>query len=589
MKMRTKTLIAILALTITIFVILYWVANSVVLRSFAVLEEQETRKSVMRTTNALLNEYSDLDGKVADWAFWDDTYVFVQNANEDYINLNLGDSTFINLRLNLILFVNSGGQIVYAKAFDLNNRTEVPVYPSMIDEVASQDLLWKHSSTVSETLGTLSLPETPVLIASKPILTSQKEGPIMGALIFGRCLDSREIGFLSQTVGLQLSMSSLNSPQIPADFRHAYSQLSGSSSVCVQTLSDNVIGGYSLVRDVYEKPAFLFRVDNAREVYQQGVVTVSYFMVSSVVVCLIFGGTVMVLLEFGVVSPLSRLTTSVKKIGRSLGDLTLVSRLRTDEMSVLSQAIMDAMSQRLAAIEELAGMIGHDLRNPLTGISTATYYLKAKYASAMDEKGKEMLKIIEDDIAYSNKIVNDLLEYSRKIHLELQDSTPKSLVEKSLTMLSVPENIQLVNLTEEEPIMRVDLIKMTRAFTNLIKNAFDAMPSGGSLTIKSRKLDEYVEFTLADTGVGMSKETLEKMWTPLYTTKAKGMGFGLPITKRFIEAHGGSISVTSILNKGTTFKITISLDIKDENETEVWTRPEQIMVPAEHFNKPLPV
>lgn len=589
MKMRTKTLIAILALTITIFVILYWVANSVVLRSFAVLEEQETRKSVMRTTNALLNEYSDLDGKVADWAFWDDTYVFVQNANEDYINLNLGDSTFINLRLNLILFVNSGGQIVYAKAFDLNNRTEVPVYPRMIDEVASQDLLWKHSSTVSETLGTLSLPETPVLIASKPILTSQKEGPIMGALIFGRCLDSREIGFLSQTVGLQLSMSSLNSPQIPADFQHAYSQLSGSSSVCVQTLSDNVIGGYSLVRDVYEKPAFLFRVDNAREVYQQGVVTVSYFMVSSVVVCLIFGGTVMVLLEFGVVSPLSRLTTSVKKIGRSLGDLTLVSRLRTDEMSVLSQAIMDAMSQRLAAIEELAGMIGHDLRNPLTGISTATYYLKAKYASAMDEKGKEMLKIIEDDIAYSNKIVNDLLEYSRKIHLELQDSTPKSLVEKSLTMLSVPENIQLVNLTEEEPIMRVDLIKMTRAFTNLIKNAFDAMPSGGSLTIKSRKLDEYVEFTLADTGVGMSKETLEKMWTPLYTTKAKGMGFGLPITKRFIEAHGGSISVTSILNKGTTFKITISLDIKDENETEVWTRPEQIMVPAEHFNKPLPV
>jgi len=234
-------------------------------------------------------------------------------------------------------------------------------------------------------------------------------------------------------------------------------------------------------------------------------------------------------------------------------------------------------------------MIGHDLRNPLTGISTATYYLKAKYASAMDEKGKEMLKIIEDDIAYSNKIVNDLLEYSRKVDLELQDSTPKSLVEKSLTMLSVPENVQLVNLTEEEPEMRVDLIKMTRAFTNLIKNAFDAMPSGGSLTIKSRKLDDYVKFTLADTGVGMSKETLEKMWTPLYTTKAKGMGFGLPITKRFIEAHGGSISVTSILNKGTTFKITIPLDIKDENETEVWTRPEQIMVPTEHFNKPLPV
>jgi signal transduction histidine kinase len=589
MKMRTKTLIAIAALTITIFVILYFVANFVVLRSFAVLEEQETRKSVMRTTNALLNEYSDLNGKVADWAFWDDTYVFVQNVNEDYVNLNLGDSAFINLRLNLILCVNSVGQIVYAKAFDLNNVTEVPVYPSIMSEVASHGLLWNHSSTVSETLGTLILPETPMLIASKPILTSQEEGPIMGALIFGRCVDSREIGFLSQAVGLQISVSSRISHEIPADFQLAYSKLSGNSSVYVQALGDNVVGGYSLVRDVYEKPAFLFRVDNAREVYQQGVVTVNYFMILSLVVCLIFGGTMMVLLEFGVVSPLSRLTTSVKKIGRSFGDLTLVSRLRTDEMSILSQAIKDAMSQRLAAIEELAGMIGHDLRNPLTGISTATYYLKAKYASAMDDRGKEMLKIIEDDVAYSNKIVNDLLEYSRRVHLELQDSNPKSLVEKSLALLSVPENVQLVNLTQEEPEMRVDLIKMSRAFTNLIKNAFDAMPSGGSLTIESRKLNEHVEFTFADTGVGMTKETLEKIWTPLYTTKAKGMGFGLPITKRFIEAHGGRISVTSILNKGTTFRITVPLDIKAENETEVWTKPEQVMTPTEHFNKPLPV
>jgi two-component system sensor histidine kinase HydH len=100
------------------------------------------------------------------------------------------------------------------------------------------------------------------------------------------------------------------------------------------------------------------------------------------------------------------------------------------------------------------------------------------------------------------------------------------------------------------------------------------MPKGGELTIKSRKAGQDFEIVFADTGVGMSKKTLEKLWTPLFTTKAKGMGFGLPICKRFIEAHGGSIFVESTLGKGTTITVTFPIKLKiREGGEKIWVRP----------------
>jgi len=227
-------------------------------------------------------------------------------------------------------------------------------------------------------------------------------------------------------------------------------------------------------------------------------------------------------------------------------------------------------SERLAAIGELAAMIGHDLRNPLTGITGAAYYLKMKLVKKMDVKAKEMLEIIEKDIEYSNKIINDLLEYSRELKLEPTGTTPKSLVREALSLLTVPENVRVMNLSRNKPRMKADIDKMKRTFANIIKNAFDAMPIGGTLTIKSRRVNDNVQVAFSDTGIGMSKQVMEKLWRPLFTTKAKGMGFGLPICKRVVEAHGGKICVESTVGKGTTFTITVPIEPEVEGGEEIW-------------------
>jgi signal transduction histidine kinase len=199
--------------------------------------------------------------------------------------------------------------------------------------------------------------------------------------------------------------------------------------------------------------------------------------------------------------------------------------------------------------------------------------MKKRPNSKSDGKIMEMLELVEKNIVYSNKIINDLLDYSREMKLDLIESTPKSLIKEALRLVEIPKNIRLVNSTENKPKITADCEKLKRAIVNLIKNAVDAMPRGGALAIKNRRLRENVEFTFSDTGAGMKRETLAKLWTPLFTTKAKGMGFGLAISKRIIDAHGGSISVTSKHGKGTTFTVTLPIKPKKEGGDQIWIKP----------------
>jgi signal transduction histidine kinase/putative methionine-R-sulfoxide reductase with GAF domain len=272
---------------------------------------------------------------------------------------------------------------------------------------------------------------------------------------------------------------------------------------------------------------------------------------------------------------IQQLNDAGAKLQEYADDLEVKVVERTRELKEAQSLLLK--SERLAAIGELAGMVGHDLRNPLTGIAGAAYYLKTKYGHEMDDKAKEMLGIIEKDIGYSNKIINDLLEYSREVKLELTESNPKAMTRDALSFVEIPENVQIVDLTGNKPKIEVDTDKLKRAFVNIIKNAVDAMPKGGKLTIKSRKSADHWEIAFSDTGTGITKCMLEKLWSPLFTTKARGMGFGLAICKRVVEAHGGKISVKSAIAKGTTFTITIPIH-SPTTEEKVWVNvPESLL------------
>jgi signal transduction histidine kinase len=189
-----------------------------------------------------------------------------------------------------------------------------------------------------------------------------------------------------------------------------------------------------------------------------------------------------------------------------------------------------------------------------------------------------MLRVVERDIANSNKIINDLLEYSREIQLDLNESNPRLITKEALSAVKVPKNVRVANLTKYRPKINVDTDKMKRVFVNIIRNAVDAMPNGGKLTIESRESNGDLEIVFSDTGAGMSEQTLKNIFKPLFTTKARGMGFGLPICKRFVEAHGGRISVQSKIDKGSMFIVTLPIQPHSEEKEKAFVNmPEHLL------------
>ena len=204
------------------------------------------------------------------------------------------------------------------------------------------------------------------------------------------------------------------------------------------------------------------------------------------------------------------------------------------------------------------------MRNPLTSITGAAYYLNTKLGPKLGIREKEMLAIIEKSIRYSDKIVSDLLEYSRELRLELLEADARSITRDALAHMTVPQGIRIADSNGNEPKIWVDAEKMRRVFLNLVQNAFDVMPGGGTLTIASQKSNGNLQISFVDSGVGMKKEIVENLWNPLFTAKAKGMGLGLPAAKRFVEGHGGSIRVESQPGKGSTFTVTLPITPKAE-------------------------
>ncbi len=244
-------------------------------------------------------------------------------------------------------------------------------------------------------------------------------------------------------------------------------------------------------------------------------------------------------------------------------------RASNEELQAASDELREAQeqlirSERLAAIGQLAGGVGHELRNPLGAIKNAVYYVRGKVTSSelaqKEPRVTEFLNIVDDEISASNKIINDLLGFSRVGKPAVSPTRIEKVIEAALSRTTIPENIELVKkLDAGSPDIEIDSDQIQQVLVNVITNAVQAMPEGGKLAIGARKGNEFVEMKITDTGCGIPEEAIDKIFDPLFTTKAKGIGLGLAVCRSIIERHQGIIEVESKVGKGTTFTIKLPL------------------------------
>jgi len=223
-------------------------------------------------------------------------------------------------------------------------------------------------------------------------------------------------------------------------------------------------------------------------------------------------------------------------------------------------------SEKFAAIGQLAAVVGHELRNPLGVINNSSYFLSRKLKDVADEKVTKHLKIIERKINSANLIISDLLDFARKKPPTLKQTDLNIILTSVLSDSSIPENIKVTTKLGEIAPMLLDQEQIRRVFQNMILNASQAMSESGKLIIQTSKHDNSVEISFKDTGVGIPEENLTKIFTPLFSTKANGVGLGLAICRQIVEGHGGNITVKSKIGKGSTFTVKLPVERRVKSE-----------------------
>jgi two-component system sporulation sensor kinase A len=237
------------------------------------------------------------------------------------------------------------------------------------------------------------------------------------------------------------------------------------------------------------------------------------------------------------------------------------------ERKQMEQKLRDAQeqlhrSEKLAAIGQLAGGVGHELRNPLGAIKNAVFYVRRRIAKsdlpATEPKVMEFLDTIDKEVNSANKVITDLLGFSRVAKPTVSSVNIGGIIEGALEHVPMPGNVELTrDIDPSLPMVMVDGGQIQQVFANIILNAVEAMTEGGRLEIMARSKDDFVKVRFTDSGCGIPESIISKIFDPLFTTKAKGIGLGLAMCKSIVERHGGDIQLKSEEGKGTTFTVSL--------------------------------
>lgn len=263
------------------------------------------------------------------------------------------------------------------------------------------------------------------------------------------------------------------------------------------------------------------------------------------------------------------------KIRRMNDELEQMVADRTSQLLDAQEALL--RKEKLATLGSLAGSVGHELRNPLGVMNNAIYFLNTVMVGA-DDTVREYLDIIKHEIDASQRIITDLLDFARtRTPLGVKVSVHE-LVEQGLAKCAFPETVDIkTEIPDGLPALTVDPLQMSQVLQNIVTNGIQAMPAGGTLSIAARLVQSsrlkvhglnadnfepatdtdtnFIEISVADTGVGITPENMKKMFQPLFTTKVRGIGLGLAVCRNLTEANGGSIGVESRPGEGTTFTV----------------------------------
>jgi PAS domain S-box-containing protein len=343
MTVRRKTLQIIAITCLGLVVVLYAASRWFVLGSFIKLEQTYAQENVKRVLNALDQDIAAMDRFTYDRASIEETYEGMSAQTPELLHWLMGKDatgTAQTRRLNFVLLIDSSGHTIASRGYDLKAKQVIAIPDSLKSHISTSDPLIQTTASTGKNTGVLLLPEGSLLIVCRPIILPNSQEPARGYMLSARYLEAAgDLNGLEKTTNLTLTVHVVDGEKLPDDFSVARGHLFKRSDIYIRPLDDSVLGGYTLLYDIYGKPALILRAEMPRGIYRQGQVNQLYFAGSLIVSGLVFAIVVVLLLEKSVVSRLSSLSASVAAIASS-GDTSVhIDCPGSDELSHLGNAI----------------------------------------------------------------------------------------------------------------------------------------------------------------------------------------------------------------------------------------------------------
>ncbi|HNX90319.1 MAG TPA: ATP-binding protein [Candidatus Omnitrophota bacterium] len=386
---------------IVAFIIVCASAYGIVLKGFLRVEQMLMERNIVRVQQLIHNQEQRIAINVTDWAKWDDAYNFVKDRNERFIQFNLTDEAILDLKLNMAIYFDREGNIVYSKYIDNHSGKTSPL-PKEVKEIINRsgNILIRHNDMETVVSGVIMVSGTPMVIASSAVLTSKKQGPIEGYLIFGQKMDEAWVKDFSRIIALPMEFYDVGNDKVPEEVRKAENELVDKGKEYYGVLKNhNESAAYGLKRDIFGDAAFLFAVYMQRDVYSEGVGALGYFLFVLITVGCIFGIFFYVPLIIEVMLR-KRSEARFKHVSENIGECIFE---------------MDLTGKYIYVGPTIKKLLGYD-KEEVVG---KKYFYDFSPESEKEEVKKNAIDIFAKREAIKQMVVIDVKKDGRKIKIEI--------------------------------------------------------------------------------------------------------------------------------------------------------------------------
>ena len=367
MNIRKRTILTILGTTCIVMLVGGIFGYFTFLNSYERLEILDIQSDAKRLLSTLDHETENLSSITDDWAAWDDTYDFVQDKNQEYVDTNLVDGTFESLKLNLIIYFDTQGQVVHHKAFDLENQEEIAVSKDILDFFDNHPSIFLASENLNNS-GFLSADNKPIIYAIKPILTSSEEGPVKGFLLFAKNLEGDLLEKLKDVTDSEMTVLTNNDLIGPKDGTFIFLDNLNKDKLFINKVNSERIEYYSILSNYDNDPIFTIKQEKERIIYQKGLESTRNMLLAIILTSISAGVITIISLEYNLISRLSTLNNSLQKYRKDKKRNQNIRLAGNDELTDLSIEIEQTLKSLKNTEEKLNGHL--DYEKLMVNIST---------------------------------------------------------------------------------------------------------------------------------------------------------------------------------------------------------------------------